>query len=198
VPLARDLHPEFGYVGSAPRLWRKLGLAVSFIVFGLVAAASGVAVFMAEPEPDPMHAMALAPAQALISAPSSAAAGPADTKAADAADAQKTFKAGAMKPRSVQAVNERPAIAAVSIGHGAGPAVLPSEPAIPVAATPETPEGSATPADGADPAAVTEFPAPAASAKKARTRSHHVQRDRNEYLAWPGSSYQRGGYARMW
>jgi hypothetical protein len=27
VPFARDLHPEFGYIGSAPKLFRKLGLA---------------------------------------------------------------------------------------------------------------------------------------------------------------------------
>ena len=44
---ARDLHPEFGYLGSAPRVFRKLGLVFSFVAFGIVAGASGVAVFMA-------------------------------------------------------------------------------------------------------------------------------------------------------
>jgi hypothetical protein len=197
VPLARDLHPEFGYVGSAPRLFRKLGLIISFVVFGLVAGVSGVAVFMTGPDPDPMyadpmHAMALAPAEALISA-----AAPAGTKA-DAAFARTTPKGGAIKPRSVQALNERPAIAAVAIGHGDGPAVLPSEPAVPVAALAQTPDDSAMPADAADPAPAVTDP-PATSPKKARTRSNHVQhRDRNEYSPSRSSSYYQSGYARVW
>ena len=54
MPLARDLHPEFGYVGSAPRLFRKLALVLAFLVIGLIAGVSGVAVFVASPDPDPM------------------------------------------------------------------------------------------------------------------------------------------------
>jgi hypothetical protein len=57
--LACGVHPEFGYLGC-PRLCRKLGLVLAFIVFGLDAGARSVAVFMADPDPDPMHAMALA------------------------------------------------------------------------------------------------------------------------------------------
>src|SRR5271166_2230118 len=135
VPLARDLHPESGYVGSAPRVFRKLGLVSAFVVFGLMAAASGVAVFMTGPEPDPMNAMALAPSEALIStSPSSALAA-----TAKPVEGQKTFNAGVTqspcrdyvserpgddcnsvrvhRARPVQAMNERPAIAAVAIGH---------------------------------------------------------------------------------
>ena len=69
MPLARDLHPEFGYIGSGPRLWRKVGLVLVFIMIGLVAAASGVNFFVTSPEPDPMQAMALAPAEALLRVP---------------------------------------------------------------------------------------------------------------------------------
>ena len=100
--------------------------------------------------------------------------------------------------------NELPAIAAVPIGHRDGPAVLPSEPAIPVAAIPETPAVSVNPLDAADPAptpAVTESPAPAASAEKTRTRSNPVQRrDRNEYSRSVnyGNHYYQSGYARLW
>jgi hypothetical protein len=64
VSLARDLHPEFGYAGSTPRML-KLGYLAAFVVFGLVAVVSGVAVFMAGPNTDPMNAVALAPAEAL-------------------------------------------------------------------------------------------------------------------------------------
>jgi hypothetical protein len=72
VPFARDLHPEFGYLGSAPRVFRRLGLALSFVAFGIAAGASGIAVFMASPDSDPvtsanpLGAMALAPSGALI------------------------------------------------------------------------------------------------------------------------------------
>jgi hypothetical protein len=72
VPFARDLHPEFGYVGSSPRIFRRLRLVLSFVVLGIVGGASGVAIFMASPDSDPgtsakpLDAMALAPAEALI------------------------------------------------------------------------------------------------------------------------------------
>ena len=72
MPFARDLHPEFGYIGTGPRVFRRLRLALSFVVLGIVGGASGVAVFMASPDSDPgtsagpLDAMALAPAEALI------------------------------------------------------------------------------------------------------------------------------------
>ena len=72
VPFASDLHPEFGYLGSAPRVFRRLGLVVSFVAFGIVAGASGLAVFMTSPDSDPvtsanpLDAMALAPSEAMI------------------------------------------------------------------------------------------------------------------------------------
>ena len=50
--LACALRPEFGYFGS-PQLCRKLGLVLAFIVFGLVAGANGLAVLMADHDPDP-------------------------------------------------------------------------------------------------------------------------------------------------
>ena len=94
--LACGVHPEFGYLGC-PLLCRKLGLVLAFIVFGLVAGARSVAVFMADPDPDPMHAMALAPAEALDSATSSLPTTTVETKAVQATLAQKTTKAGGFK-----------------------------------------------------------------------------------------------------
>jgi hypothetical protein len=165
-----------------------------------------------------MHAMALAPAEALVGATSSSAAATVETKATQAPAAQKAVKAGgikspcrentaeqpggdctparATKPRPVQAVNERPAIAAVAIGHRDGPAVLPSEPAIPVAVAPETLDGSATPADAAAAAeAAPESLAPATTPKKAR-KAQIQRRDRNEYSS-RDHNFQNG-YARVW
>jgi hypothetical protein len=61
VPLVRGLHPEFGYLGSFHLFGRKFGLLLVFIGFGVMAGMSGLAVFMADEQPDPMQAMALAP-----------------------------------------------------------------------------------------------------------------------------------------
>jgi hypothetical protein len=227
VPFARDLHPEFGYIGSAPKLFRKLGLVSAFVAFGLMAGASGIAVFMAGPDPDPMHAMALAPSEALFSTPP----GSAPPANAVAAEEQKTLNTGVTPPpcrdyvserlgddcssfrmhrsRQVPAMNERPAIAAVAIGRRDEPA---PQPAVNVAAFPEAPaDDSAVPADSA------EVPAPAAApatapvapaATAARGRSRHVARHeghshsgRSSYSPRYYSNrqvHQAGGYARLW
>ncbi len=222
MPLSCNLRPEFEYVGSAPR---KLGLALAFVVAG----ASGIAVFMADSDPDPMNAMALGPVEALSSVVNATPAGTARTQAAGAAFAQKPTEAGGNKspcqenateklssdctpgkaytPRSVQAVSERPAIAAVPIGRD-GPALLSSERATPVAATPDGPDGLAKQADAgpamdaAPASAVVESPTRAASVEKARTRSSQVhRRDRNGYSSSPryrSHSYYQSGYARVY
>ena len=225
MPLARDLHPEFGYIGSAPKLFRKLGLVSAFVAFGLMAGVSSIAVFMAGPEPDPMHAMALAPSEALLSTPP-ASAPPAN---AVAAEEQKTLNAGVTLPpcggyvserlgddcssfrmhrsRTVPAMNERPAIAAVAIGRRDEPAALPPQPAVNVAAIPQTPpDDSAVPADSAGVPAAAPATVPVAPvAKAARSRSRHVAR-REGYSSgrssWARSAYsgssRGGGYAGMW
>jgi hypothetical protein len=227
VPLARDLHPEFGYVGSAPKLFRKIGLVSAFVAFGLMAGVSGIAVFMAGPDPDPMNAMALAPSEALLSTPP-ASAPPAQ---AVAAEERKTLNAGVTAPpcggyvserlgddctsfrmhrsRTVPAMNERPAIAAVAIGRREEPAALPPQPAVNVAAIPQTPpDDSALPADSAEVPAAAPATAPVAPvAKAARSRTRHVAR-REGYSSgrssssWARSAYsgssRGGGYAGLW
>ena len=139
MPLARDLHPELGYVGSTPRML-KLGYASAFAVFGLVAVVSGVTVFMARPDTDPMNALALAPAEALSPSTSPSSASPAKAKPTEG---QEILNAGVIqspcrddvgerlsddcasermrRSHPVLAVNERPAIATVAIGHREDP-----------------------------------------------------------------------------
>jgi hypothetical protein len=173
-----DLHPEFGYVVSAS-VRRKLGLVLAFLVFGLVAGASGLAVFMADLDRDPKHAMALAPAEALIETKSTILTGTAETEVLHATLTEKTSKAAetkspcrediwdssvgdcpsgkTRKPRSTLALNERPAIAAVPIGRRVDPAVLPPEPAAPVDAA--VPEDAVTATPSETPSAVPASPA---------------------------------------
>ena len=160
MPFARDLHPEFGYVGSASRVFRRLRLVFSFVALGIVGAASGVAVFMSSPDSDPgiganpRDAMALAPAEALIEpklalAEARPAPRPADASAVEKADvgsAKPTCQQGLGETevdcirvrvvRPLRAVNERPLIAAAPIGHRNDPTVLPASPSDPVEASP--------------------------------------------------------------
>jgi hypothetical protein len=159
VPFARDLHPEFGYVGTAPRIFRRLRLVLSFVVLGIVGGASGVAVFMASPDSDPgisanpLDAMALAPAALIEPKIALPAAQPAP-RLANASAVEKT-DVGSTKPtcreslgeaegdcsrvrivRPPRALNERPLIAAAPIGHRNDPTVLPGSPSDPVEASP--------------------------------------------------------------
>jgi hypothetical protein len=201
VPLARDLHPEFGYIGSGPRMWRKVGLVLVFIVIGLVAAASGVNFFVTSPEPDPMQAMALAPTEALMRVP-----------VAPVENEPPVIKAARMRPapcregavenlgadctpakasKPIPAANERPAIAAVAIGHPDESGLLPSQSNIPeTAALPEDPAASA------ETAPVPALTKPPSAAKRTRPRTQHVQQ-RREALPSRSSHYQ-DGYARIW
>ena len=209
----RVLHPEFGYVGSSS-LCRTF---VALVICGLIVGAISAGIFKLEPDRDPMDAMALAPAETLGST-----APLVESHSKKSEFAQRIPETGAIalatksrRPRSVRAINERPAIAAVPIGHRDGPPVLALEPAIPVAATPETLEVFANPIHAAPAAeapaipAVTEVAPHAGSAKKSRTRSNHVQhRDRNEYSPSPNyrdhyyqpsysNHYYQSGYARV-
>src|SRR6516225_10021892 len=158
---ASHLHPEFGYVGSTPRML-KLGYVSAFVVFGLVAVVSGVTVFMAAPDTEPMNAMALAPAEALSPSTSPSSASPAK---AEATEGQEILNAGIIqspcrddvgerlsddcasermrKSRPVLAVNERPAIAAVAIGHREDPVAVTQQLAA-LAAIPEPPQDGST------------------------------------------------------
>ena len=211
VPLARDLHPEFGYVGPTPRML-KLGYASAFVVFGLVAVVSGVTVFMARPDTDPMNAMALAPSEALSPSTSPSSASPAKAKATEG---QEILNAGVIqspcgdavgerlsddcasermrRSRTALAVNERPAIAAVAIGHREDPVAVTPQLAAPVAAIPEPPQdASAVPVDVA-PATDSTTPA----AKHSRTGSRHVAR-REGYSHSARQSNHAGGYAGLW
>ena len=199
------------------------------MICGLVAGGSGIAIFKGnpDPDPDPMKAMALAPAETLSSTAGSTIAGIVGGNSGELAQ-ETAIKprcqnnatehlggdciAGQTRgPRSIRALNERPAIAAAPIGHLDGPPVLPSGSAVPAAVTPETTADSAGPADvpsAIDTApAVTEAHAPAVSAKKTRTRTVQ-RRDRNDYSRstryihrhyQPNyNTYYQSGYARLW
>ena len=211
MPFARDLHPEFGYVGTGPRVFRRLRLALSFVVLGIVGGASGVVVFMASPDSDPgtsanpLDAMALAPAEALIEPKLALPAAQPAPRLANASGAGES-DVSSTKPtcrerggecirvrviRPSRAVNEQPLIAAAPIGHRDDPTVVPALPSAPAegsswpAAPPEKPSAipaltemaiaEATPADTTSAAEPTP-PASQVTSKKSQPRAHHELR----------------------
>jgi hypothetical protein len=237
VPFARDLHPEFGYFGSAARLFRRLRLVLSFVVLGILGGASGVAVFMAGPASDlgtganPLDAMALAPTGSLIepklALPEHSAKWICGQSLGGAREGD-CIRLDIGKVRPLRALNERPLIAAVPIGHRDDPATLPSPPSAPVGASPsvaappqqptaipaptETAVAEATPADAAP---VVEPTPRAVAANRPRPQVHHARSEsrsgrRNNYsyassYSAHESSYSarssvslQGGYARLW
>src|SRR6266849_1427699 len=48
MPSAQYLHPEFGYLGSAPRWRRDLKVAAVSVLFGAIAGVGGLAVLIAD------------------------------------------------------------------------------------------------------------------------------------------------------
>ena len=227
MPFARDLHPEFGYVGSAPRVFRRLRLVLSFVVLGIVGAASGVTVFMASPGSDPgtianpLDAMALAPAEALIEPKLARPAEQPASRPANASVVEKT-DVGSTKPtcregfseaegdcirvrvvRPLRALNERPLIAAAPIGHRDDPTVL-LEPSDLVgagpgpAAPPEKPSAMPAPTETAIaeamPADVTPAAEPTPPAPAPRATSHK-SRPRVHHVRNESRSSRRTGYS---
>jgi len=225
VSRVRVLHPEFGYVGTS-RFCRTF---VAFLVCGFIAGAISFGIFNRQHGRDPLDAMAFAPAETLRppKAPSAQKIDDEGTKA--------TSRAGSIKPtcresvgavpegdctpvralrvRPLRAVNERPLIAAVPIGHRDDPRVLAAPPPTPVAAglsptiLPEEPNAiptltetsvaEATPADAAPAAEPTPpAPNPTITSKKPRPRVHHAQDEprshRREHYSYASSYSTRG------
>jgi hypothetical protein len=144
------------------------------VVLGIVGGASGMAVFMASPDFDPgtsanpLDAMALAPAEALIEPKLALPAAQPAPRLANVSGAEKTgvgsakptcdeglvegecIRVRVVKMRPLRAVNERPLIAAAPIGHRNDPAVGLGPPSTPAEAGswPATPpeKSSAIPA----------------------------------------------------
>jgi hypothetical protein len=202
----RNPHPEFGYAGASISF---RGFMV-FAVCGLVAGTVSVAIFNRESYRDPKDAMALA-AEALSEPKPAQPATRSEKRLTSGPTAQKAEEEGAnavvrMRPR--KAVNERPLIAAVAIGHLDAPAVLSPSPPSAIAATlspvipSEQPKATpaptevsvaeATPADAATAAEPAPPSMPTVTSKKPQPRVHHASRQR--YHDSNRSSYGRRRY----
>jgi hypothetical protein len=239
------MHPEFGYAVT----FNFLRPFTAFVVCGLVAGAIGFAIFASGPDPDPMDAMALAPAepliaQKLVQPATQSEKGLANRPSAQKADeegANASRKASSIKPtcreslgevrqgdctpvrvvrmRPPRAVNERPLIAAVPIGHRDDPTMLPASPQTRIGVgplptdPPEEPKATPPPtqlsvaeeiAPDAAPAGEPTPPVsiPTVTSKKPRPRVHHASHRHNQYSYTSSYSarktYVQAGYARLW
>jgi hypothetical protein len=241
VSRVRVWHPEFGYVGTSS-VSRPF---MAFVVCGLFAGAISVAIFNPEPDHDPMDAMALAPEALIAPKPDQLTTkseirpvtnGP-SAKKTDEKGTNASRKEGSIKPtcwenlgkvpegdctpvrvvrvRPLRAVNERPLIAAVPIGHRDDATALPASPPASIAVSPslavppeepkaipapmETSVVEATPPDAAPDAGPTP-PASTPTVKKLRARVKHAQtearaRPRNHYSYASSYSARSSSYS---
>jgi hypothetical protein len=214
-------HPEFGYIGTSS--FRR-GV-IAFVICGLVACASGIAVFKENLDPDPLTAMALAPAEPLSGTARVSPMRIVEGNSGQDKLGQEALKGTAIKPdcesgnmghlvgdclaprqitrpRSIRALNEQPPIGAAPIGRLEGLPDLPSKSTIPVGVTAEAPADSANPANLTDvapavdtPPVSTEASAPPASAQRIRIRGNYVQR-RGSRSASNSKHYNQPNYQR--
>jgi hypothetical protein len=211
------LKSEFGYFFPSPNLRHELRLALAFTVFGLVACTSGVALLVADYDPDPRSAFALAPLQT-PSGETATLAATAKTpvlaqkvtrtdgikscqrNASEDVDAN-CVSGTARKPRGVHAVTDTPATAEIPIGRSNEPAVAAPESAVLVASTPPLKEVAPESTDAAPPSLVAEAPTPEGSATQPRKTARHQGNRRYSYedsFLWPfDQHYRHGGYARQ-
>jgi hypothetical protein len=230
-------------MGSAPRRLRRLIVVLAFAL-GSVAGMSGFAVLMTPSEPDPLQSMALAPADASVTPVSIARADP--PAGVEATVPQATSPPAGMQPRCredeqagrpcllgkprrlrpVRALNERPAIATVAIGHAPSPDVFsisPERPVAPAGPSPASEEARPTvpleaqpepqPPPAKEPAAKEVQPEPQPpptkepAAKPARVRAKTAPRHEQGRLARSEEHWRTrsngyvdyvAGYARPW
>jgi hypothetical protein len=215
MPFARDLHPEFGYLGT-PGFFRRLGVVVSCVALGLAAGASGLKSFTPPPDfhSDPVHAMAHAPTEGLVAAIPPAAKTSRDIQSTQLASGHAISELGIVKspcrelttealgsdctplrivkPDPAYAASRRPAIATVPIGHRHDPAALPPEPAAPVVAARPADAEPGIPAEAAPSAAPRSPALPPAAAANATAASIPPRRATTA-TAKPAESEDRRG-----
>jgi hypothetical protein len=172
MPSAYNLHPESRYSCLSPKLHHKLGLALAFIAFGSIAAASGVVLQMVGHEPNSNRSSAIA------AAPLDPAATHPTSLAAPASPAVSAPKVSPSTPAQAARV--------------AASAVAAPEPAPLTAPEPVISEEPVM-------SAATESPSPpVAAAKKPKNRAARSQsrRDRGWYDAYAWSPRADYGRAR--
>ncbi|HEX5863295.1 MAG TPA: hypothetical protein VF014_03375 [Casimicrobiaceae bacterium] len=185
MPLAYDVHPEFGYFSPGPRIRRELRVAVVSILVGMVVGAAIVTVHAGRAvEMDAVSSHA----QLKSLGPDTSVAGVAEPSSSR--DNVKAYPAEAIKPYPMRMVRVRSSkaaspLASIPLGHTAPPEpeIAPA-PALPP--SPEEAEGSGAPA--ASPQAQS-FAALAGTNKRISTRPRVVEArrqwdDENENEAW--------------
>jgi hypothetical protein len=212
VPRVRGLHPEFGFIGTPSFLrrsflWRRSGFFV-LVICGLVGDSS----FKTGHELDPTQAMAFVPAEALSStarftpaAMTESNSGGSEVSQAGAVQSRCTGHpvgdcpvSQTRRPRSTRALNERPVIAAIPIGHRNDPAVIPPEPRAPVVAALSEDIDTAAPVETplAKQPSRASLPAESPPAERHRERAQQRDSDRAQRRETDRAQRHEAGHAQ--
>jgi hypothetical protein len=194
VPLLRDLKSGFGNFFPSSELHRKLGLALAFAAFGLVASASSVVLLTADDESDPRNAFA----RAHLPAPAVQAA---QTMAAGNMPAAHTVLASKADMASVAlAVTDPPAKAETPVSNDIPTVAAPPSVAL-VAGAPARDESSSESKYGAAAPLAAEALPPASAAAMPQKTSRHAGRRAPQYQQMSLGPFEirlpRAGYARQ-
>jgi hypothetical protein len=198
VPLAYDVHPEFGYLCPAPRVRRELRVALVSILFGMAIGTAIVTIGAGQAvETDGVssnaHVSSSRPGTLVpgVAGPS-VQVGDADNARADPVEAIKPYPMRMVRMRSSKAA---PPIAAIALGDTAPP-----EPDVGPAsagpALPEHAEGPAAPAVSPQTQSSTATVEPVVSRTKRRPSVMHSRRrrdDENETARWQNRRAPYGG-----
>lgn len=189
MPLAYDIHPEFGYFCPAPRTRRELRVAVASVLAGMVIGAATVTIGAGHAvETDGVSSGAHFKSSGPDTVPPSVA-GPssqlktADKSEADPVEAIEPYPMRMVRVRSSKAPSP---LAGIPLGRTAPPEpdIVPT-PAGP--ASPENAEGPGSPAASPPAQSVAATAEPAASGTKKRPSAMHARRrrdDENETARW--------------
>jgi hypothetical protein len=217
VPLLSDLTSGFGNFFPSPELHRKIGLALAFAAFGLVASASSIVLLTADQESDPRNAFAGAhlPAPAAQAAPMTAAGNipAAHTVVASKADMAEKARscphnaadgvgadcASASTRKPDVALADPPAAPKTPISHDNVPTVAAPPSAAFVAGAQTRDESVSDSTDGAAaPLAAAALPPATVAAKPRKTARHASRHAYHQMSLWPFEIRPpRGGYARQ-
>jgi len=187
MPLAYDVHPEFGYLSPAPRVRREIRVAVVSILFGMLLGAAIVTIGAG-------HATDAVSRDAYLSSSGSDTVLPGVTGPSSQLKTAENAKASpveAIEPYLMRMVRMRsskaaPPIAAIALGHTAPPEPDVG-PAFADPTLPEDAEGPAPPAGSPQAQSSTATAEPAVSRTKRRPSVMHARRrrdDENETARW--------------
>jgi hypothetical protein len=193
-----------------PDLRRKLSLGLAFILFGSVACVSSVTLLVADNDPDPRSAFALAPlppvsrpiitSETIVEGPAAGTVAAPKITAADGVTPCPSNESGNVNGNCGTGLAQKRLLAdppaTAETDYRNVPAAVPVPVAL-VASAPSTAEPTLESTDAPAPPSVSAEPVPAATASKPQKTARHQSRRRNPYDGFSLFAFDQRGRPRF-